>query len=102
MREILDATHELAVSVANWCARVVTSVEISSISPPTSTDGAFADMMEAEEIPTRVKLEERPSSNGIWGFNVRASSSEVEDERVCAGDKERSVVWAVEGSVGTA
>jgi hypothetical protein len=52
MRGILDAARELAVEFACWGASVVTSVETSSISPPTSTD-----MMKDGENLGRVGLE---------------------------------------------
>jgi hypothetical protein len=77
MRGILDAAHELAAVFASWGASVVTSVETSSISPPTSTD-----IMEGNENPARVGLEQKPSRDDVSRFNVRASSSEVEVERV--------------------
>jgi hypothetical protein len=84
MRGILDAAHKLAVVFASWGASVVTSVETSAISPPTSTD-----IMKEEEDPERVELEWKPSRDGVSQFNVHTSSSEVEVERVWTGDEDK-------------
>jgi hypothetical protein len=63
MRGILDAASKLVVLTASWGASAGTSVETSSISPPTSTAGA--DIMGAEERPARVELEKMPSRDGV-------------------------------------
>jgi hypothetical protein len=47
MRGIQDAANKLVVLTASWGAGAGTSVETSSISPPTSIVGA--DIMGAEE-----------------------------------------------------